>query len=278
MIAGQSKVIRVAFVVAMACTLSLGLTAAGAEPLTPQRQHEILHDALNAFDQAVSVARDDAARAEALYRESAAAFETLLSSGLRNPALHYDLGNAYFRLGKLGRAILHYRRAQRLDPTDGLVATNLQYARNRVEPYVAPTSGQRLLHRLMFWASHTSVRVRFWLAAILSMAGWVALAVWLRWRSGPLLILACLGIVLGLANAGSVAWQLHDETARPPAVVVDGQHVLRLGRGEGYDPAVTQPLGPGVELRILSERGEWVEVELRDGKTGWLPSAAVERV
>ena len=263
-----------AVVLALACAPAVGLTTGdSAAASAPERQRELLREALSAFDEAVSVVRDDPARAEQLYRKCAIAFETLADHGVGNAALEYNLGNAYFRLGELGRAILHYSRAQRFDPSDAALTTNLTYARNRVEPYVEPSGGRQLMNRLMFWSHRASIQKRLRLALIASIAGWLALALRLRWRSRPLAVLACLAIVLGLANAASVGWQLHDEARRPPAVVVGGEHVLRLGRGEGHDPALNQPLGPGVELRILSERGDWVEVQLRDDKTGWLPAS-----
>jgi hypothetical protein len=269
-------VTRVAVLVCICCA---GSSNAGAsETLTPQRQRELLREGLNAFDEAVGVARDDPARAESLYRSSAAAFETLSDHGVRNAALEYNLGNAHFRLGELGRAIVHYRRAQLLDPTNAALSANLEYARNRVEPYIEPTGTRQLTTRLMFWTNHVSIQDRFWLAAIGSAAGWLGWALRLRWRSRPLTVLASVAIVFGLANAASVGWQLHDQTRHAPAVVVGSGQVLRLGRGEGYDPALSQPLGPGVELRILSERAGWVEVELPDAQTGWLPLIAVERI
>ena len=252
--------------------------AVGVDPLAPERQRELLRDGLSAFDQAVEVVRQDAARAETLYRQAAATFETLADHGVRNAALEYNLGNTYFRLGELGRAIMHYRRAQQLNPTDAALNANLDYARNRVEPYIKPSGTQQLMHRLTFWTTHTSMPARFRLTLIASIAGWLGLMLRLRWRSRPLLTLSCLAIVVALANATSVAWQLHDEADRPPAVIVNGEHPLRLGRGEGYDPALNQPLGPGVELRILNQRADWVEVQLPNDKTGWLPASAVEKI
>jgi tetratricopeptide (TPR) repeat protein len=250
----------------------------GADPLAPERQRELLRDGLSAFDEAVEVVRQDPVRAEALYRQAAAAFEALVEHGVRNAALEYNLGNTYFRLGELGRAIMHYRRAQRLDPTDAALNANLEYARNRVEPYIEPSATQQLIHRLTFWTSRTSLLARYRLTLIASLAGWLGLILRLRWRSRPLLTLSCLAIVVALANATSVAWQLHDEADRPPAVIVNGERTLRLGRGEGYDPALNQPLGPGVELRILNQRADWVEVQLPNDKTGWLPAEAVQRI
>jgi tetratricopeptide (TPR) repeat protein len=260
--------------VTLPCVASV---AFGATP-NPDRQSEIVQRALESYDQAVAASRDEPSSAAALYRKSAYAFETLRAAGFSNTAVYYDLGNAYFRLGELGRAVLNYRRAERLSPTDAAVAMNLKYARDRVEPYISPTGGSRLLDRLMFWNRHTSIWQRFLVAAIGSLAGWLLLTLRLWMRSRGLVVTAIILIVLGVANAASVGWQIRTENRRPAAVVVKGEHTLRLGRGEGYDPAITQPLGPGVETRILNERGGWCEVELADGKTGWLPAEALERV
>ena len=246
--------------------------------LHPDRQSELLREALNYFDQAVELVREDPTRAETLYHQAAADFETLIAAGLRNPALEYNLGNTYFRLGNLGRAILHYRRAKLLAPGDNAIEANLAYARNRVEPFIDPSGTQKLVTRLMFWTNHISIAERFRLTLIASLAGWLGLMLWLRWRSRPIIVLSILAIVLGLANSASIVWQLHDNAARPHAVIVDGEHLLRTGRGEAYNPVFDQPLGPGVELRLLNRRADWVEVQLPNEQTGWLPAAAVEKI
>lgn len=275
--AGDRPVLRMLWTVVLAMNVYASRAHAG-ERLSPERQRELLREGLNAFDQAVEVVRADPARAENLYRQSVAALGTLADNGVRSAALEYDLGNAHFRLGELGQAILHYRRAQQLDPTDAALNANLTYARNRVEPYIEPSGTQKLTHRLTFWTAHTSMPTRFRLTLIGSVGGWLGLMLWLRWRSRALLTLSGLFVVLALANAASVAWQLHDEAQRPPAVVVQGNHTLRLGRGESYDPALNQQLGPGVEVRILNQRADWVEVQLPDDKTGWLPASAIEKI
>jgi tetratricopeptide (TPR) repeat protein len=272
---------RVVFtLILLAMPLSGGSWQAYADEdrLSPERRREILREALNAFDDGVAIAHEEPSRAEQLFRQAAGAFEALAADGVRSPALEYNLGNTYFRLGDLGRAVLHYRRARRLDPGHAKLAENLKYARNRVEPTIDLGGEQRLLRRLLFWHYNTSVRLRFWLTLMTSVAGWLGLAVWLRRRWQALAVLGVLALVLGLANAVSVAWQLHDESRHPPSVVVQGEQILRLGRGEGYDPAMKQALGPGIELRVLQQRGDWVEVRLANGQTGWLPAQAVERV
>lgn len=256
----------------------LGVPAAAADALAPARQREILRQALSAYDAAVAAAPGDRARAEELLRQAAAGFEALRAAGLCTAALEYNLGNVHFRLGDLGRAILHYRRAARLDPGDARLAANLRYARDRVEPSIAPSGRHRLLRQLLFWHYETPAVQRFRALLALSLIGWPLLVAWLRWRRRPLLAGGLVAVGLALAAGGSLRWELYDEARRPPAVVVAREVPLRLGRGTGSDLALRQPLGPGVEVRILRAHGEWVEVRLASDLTGWLPADAVERI
>ncbi len=271
---------RTAGPVAGAMLLTLVLVVrpvAPAEPLSPARRQQILHEALNAYDQAVTLSREDAGRAIELYREAAAGFRALRDAGVASAALDYNLGNTYFRLGNLGQAILHYRRAETLAPGDGRIAANLRYARGRVEPHISPSGGARLAQHLLAWHYQSSVEQRYAALAGCAAVGAGLLLAWLRWRRA--LLLAGLALLLfGWAAAGSLLWQLRDEARHPHAVLVQDQQPLRLARGESADLALPQPLGAGVEVRIVQQRGEWVEVRLANDQTGWLPAAAVARV
>lgn len=267
--------VRVAAAISL-CLVAAPGTAWAGEPLSPQRQREILHGALAAYDQAVAVAREDPDHAGQLYRQAVSGFLALRDAGCDNAAVEYNLGNIYFRLGELGRAILHYRRAERLAPHDARLRANLRYARDRVEPVIVPTGQSRLVHSLLFWHYDTSPRQRFVVLTAAAVAGWLLLLSGLMWRRRPLWLAATPLLAVMLATTASLLWQLHDEAHRPHAVVVGAPVPLRLGRGEGADLALRQPLGPGVELRILRPHGDWVEVQLANDQTGWLPAHAAE--
>lgn len=243
----------------------------------PAELEAALDEGLHAYEDAMAALRNNPRRAEQAFRTAAERFERVAADGVRSAALEYNLGNVHFRLGQLGRAVLHYRRGLELDPGDADLRANLALARNRVEPYIAPAGSTQLTQRLLFWTQNTSLDQRFWLLCIASVAGWLALAFWVVWRTPALLVVSGLLITFAVLNAGSTVWQLRDRHARPPAVVLQEQ-VLRIGRGEGYDAALTQPLGPGVEVRVLEERAGWAEVRLGSGVVGWLPLDAVERV
>ena len=46
--------------------------------------------------------------------------------------LYYNIGNAHYRLGNMGEAILYYERALKLDPSNGDARTNLEFVKEKI--------------------------------------------------------------------------------------------------------------------------------------------------
>ena len=65
------------------------------------------------------------------FKAAIADYQTVVDSGERSANLFYDLGNAYFRHGDFGRAILNYERALRLDPHHPEADANLRIAHDQ---------------------------------------------------------------------------------------------------------------------------------------------------
>ena len=140
----RRMILSIIAIVGLTCSASI------AEEMSPERQRQVLREAQGAFDQAVELAHSQPERSQELYRQAVAGFSALVEAGVRNAALEYNLGNAYFRLNELGAAILHYARAQLLDPADQKIAANLEYARRQVEPAIEPRGQTRLVRSLLF--------------------------------------------------------------------------------------------------------------------------------
>jgi len=67
------------------------------------------------------------------FQQAVDGYRHLIKNGYENGPVHYNLGNAYFRRGDLGRAILSYERACLLIPRDNDLAFNLSHARNQTQ-------------------------------------------------------------------------------------------------------------------------------------------------
>lgn len=220
--------------------------------------------------------RGNAAYQSARYDEAATAYETIVKYGIRDPRVEYNLGNAYFRLGNLGRAILHYERAHRLSPVDGDILANLELARSRrfdrveaeeVAAVVRWTRGaqdrlgpdrQALVFLALIWIIAGLVT---W--ATIRPSGWTAAV---GWTLAVLVLAASLTALSWL-----VTWQrLEGERI---AVVLDDSVEVLAGPGENNASLFT--VHEGLTLTVRSERPGWVQVSLPNGLNGWVPRAVL---
>ncbi len=254
--------------------VSAVLSYVGAAPavaeLTDQQRMSTLAQAQEAYDRGVSVGRGQPQEAEASFRRAAERFQQLVDDGLENGRLYYNLANAYLQAGETGRAILHYRKAQRLIPGDAKLEHNLEYARSLRRNRIAPSGQRALAAALLGWHQRTSLGARFNVFAVFYLGFWLLLTgqilrprPLLRWLIGPA---AVIWIGCGLSVATDVLF----EGRLGEGVVLADDCVVRKGNSEGFEPQFAQPLHQGVEFGIVETRPGWLLIELPDQKTGWI--------
>ncbi len=101
------------------------------------------------------------------FKAAIADYQAVVDSGEWSANLFYDLGNAYFRHGDFGRAILNYDRALRLDPHHPEADANLRIAHDQAHSLeLAPSALEKYLNfgTANFFAIVAAIF--FWLAII----------------------------------------------------------------------------------------------------------------
>lgn len=248
-----------------------------AGELTRAQQTEILDEANRAFDRGAEVRGSNSADSTAAFREAADRFQLLVDSGVRNGKLYYNLGNACFESGQIGRAILNYRRAEKLIPGDGRLEHNLQYARSLRRNQIEVAGRRAFLQTLFFWHYNTSLRSRYHVGLALYLLFWLMVLARPYLPSFPwrfaLVPMAALWLALGV-SVGTDLLAPH----RAEGVVLTDNTVVRKGNGERFDPQFKQPLCEGVEFTLIEQRREWWCIELPDGKTGWIRADQAELI
>ena len=213
------------------------------------------------------------------YEQAARSYQQLVDKGYGDPVLYYNLGNAYFKQGDLGRAILNYLRAERLAPRDGDIRANLDFARGQtldvLESGEAPFV--RFMTALLFRVTAGelgAVALALWLlfAACLLLV-MVGPRRWLSWARRAALVTAVL-LILG---GGSLAGRLYVDSVSHEAVIVVEEVDVVSGPGNRYTPEFT--LHAGAETGLVERRGAWARITLPGGSLqGWVPAASVEEV
>jgi tetratricopeptide (TPR) repeat protein len=264
----QARMILVA--IAWAAAFSCSADVAGNE------LHALLGDANHYFRQANAVAQDDPDGAAALYEKAILRYERILREGaLENGGLYYNIGNAYFRMKDIGRAILNYRRAEQYIPNDPNLQQNLSYARARRTDKVEEPQEERILKTVFFWHYDLSARVKSVAFAVTFVTVWLAAATRLFTRRKAVSWALAVSAVLAAAFLVSLLIETADRRAAEPGVVLSEAVVARKGDSETYEPSFQEPLHAGTEFEVVEERGRWYHVALADGRRCWLPAGDV---
>lgn len=204
------------------------------------------------------------------FLEAATAYEKLAQSGEVSPALHFNHGNALFKAGRLGAAIVAYREARALAPRDPDVRANLQFARNRAGggSSAPPPFARRALTALTLdeWTRLAAAALWAWLG-LLALGEWrPALKQTLGgWRLTAGLLTGVFALCLGAALAA--------QTRTREAVVVTTEVVVRYGPLEESKSFYTAR--DGAELRVLGQKDDWLQVTDSAQRTGWLRRSQV---
>lgn len=217
----------------------------------------------------------DAAKSPGEYRESARTLESILADGFRNGAVYYNLGNAYYRAGDYGRAILNYRKAKPYRPRDPYLAANLQQALAAAPGRLTESARPWWTH-VLFWTDWLSfpakVRVSvagFTLAAMVATAACWFRVVRLQWLTTVLLL---------SATATSIDTILcRAEVTNSRRAIITGEVTARKGIGDSYEPAFDQPLRDGAEFTVLSETADWTFGHFESVGDGWVRNEFVAR-
>ena len=262
--------------------LSLCLLAASAlraENLSRAESEELFEDGKGLFRQATALAKDDPDGARKLMQKALFRFQRLVEDGgIHNGRLYYDIGNIYFHLDDLGRAIVNYRRAREYTPDDPKLQQNLAYARSQRTDAFAEPEQRKILKTIFFWHYDFTQHTRSLVFAVAFALVWVLLACRLFLRSAWLTRVAAVAALMAAGMLVSLVLTYHAQNHSRPGVVVAREVIARLSDSDSADPAFTDPLHAGTEFEVAEDRGSWYDVRLSDGQTCWLPASSVELV
>jgi tetratricopeptide (TPR) repeat protein len=206
------------------------------------------------------------------FKEAIDNYEGIVRAGELSANLFYDLGNAYFRAGDLGRAILNYERALVLDRHHAETEANLRTVRDEaraLELTPSPLEGI-----LQFASANTlaiAAAIAFWIG-IFSIAARI-FAQRRTWRGITLSILSLSIFALGVF----AVYEIDNGKRGKALAIVTGNGVeARLATADTANSVLALPAGS--EIKIVSRRGDWIYAALPNNLRGWIPAKSAEQV
>ncbi|MEW6364734.1 MAG: tetratricopeptide repeat protein [Acidobacteriota bacterium] len=216
-------------------------------------------------------------RAVSLYQEGkfAEAESALEAVHDPSPTALYNLGNACFKQGKLGRAILYWEKALRLDPLNRDCAGNLELAsrllRDAVPPDETPLPLQWI--RAALFALPVGYLEKGTLALWVIANALFLLQIALKNPPHSLRVLGLASLLCCLLAGGLLFLNLHKLGRHSYGIVIAPKESVRSGPGE--QNTVLMEIHEGLKVKILNTQGRWAAVKIAGGYSGWLPIESI---
>lgn len=232
----------------------------------------------------------DSAYNKESYNEAVTLYlESIEQDGISSD-IYYNLGNAYYRAGQLGKAIISYERALAVDPSNSEARTNLDFVRTRIVDI--PEDDSSFLSNL-----HKDI------SALMTPNGWAVMAFVLfiillstvalyifssnvRMRKtgffGGIVVLFLFVYTVIVASQTASAIDTHDR-----AIVTVPTTVLSSApRSSRSKTEKVVPIHEGTKVRIIDslstpddpEVGKWYDVKINNSTRAWLNAADVEKI
>lgn len=220
------------------------------------------------------------AYADGNYTEAIKEYQAIIDGGEYSLELYYNLGNAYYKADSIGKAILYYNKALRIDPSHDDARHNLALAEKRITDKAAEES-EFFLTRWLRSLRDTMSCTTWSILSLISFA--VTLACVLLFLLASRISLRKTGFYCALsALLLFVATTSFAVSSRNEILTHDEAIILSsaISTKSSPDRSATElfVLHEGTKVRVVAEHNGWCEVVLPDGKKGWVEKIHIERI
>ena len=214
------------------------------------------------------------------YAAAVTAYQAIENRGYSSSRLYYNMGNAYYKQGQIGRAILYYNRALVVSPSMDDARHNLEIAEAQTKDNIAVVP-EFFLNRYMR-TLRSAISCSAWSAMSVAFFGVMLLFLLIFLLGSRIkvrkvgfygavvsLLLFVVVTIFGISARNSII-------DRPAAIVMSSAISVK----SSPDRAATDLflLHEGTKVEVSSEVDGWSEITIADGKKGWTESAHLERI
>ncbi len=209
------------------------------------------------------------------YDQATVAYEQILRQGYEHETLYFNLGNVYYRSGKLGLAIWAYEKGLQFAPNNTDLKYNRDVAKAGIKDRIEIPEGFLLLDLYRALKKSFTLRgILFASSLLLLLAAGIYSTQKLRFGITPVLSiirnsLLFFSILLHLVYLDK-SLELSDRQEGIITTAVTEARSTPSGLGK-----ILFRVHEGLKVELTQTQDDWVEIILLDGKKGWVYSGAM---
>ena len=208
-------------------------------------------------------------------------YEMISGASLESAALWCNLGDAYYRINNVSKAILCYERAIKVDPSYEDARFNLDFLNAMIQDRIDPVP--ELILKTWMRKVSNMLDSNAWAVCFLVLLA-LTLAMVLVFLLAPGVagrrvgfFTAVAALLLAIAALSFSLWQKNEYMKTDSAIVM--RPVSSVKSSPSYESAKDLfVLHEGTKVRIIDSVGSWNNIELADGRQGWIPSSDIEKI
>lgn len=217
---------------------------------------------------------------EGQFEQAVQTYQKILGQGFESGAIYYNLGNTYFKSGKLGYAIYCYEKGLKLEPNDEDLSYNLRIAQARTFDKITELPK---LFIIAWWEGLvTSLSISAW-SFIVILVFWILLisiAVYYFARNARFQRISFLSSSISLAVLIVVVVLLFARVNREAAtnygILLQQTYSVKVSPDvKGSDAFI---IHEGIKFSIEDHVNDWVKIRLVDGKIGWIQKSVMGQI
>ena len=211
----------------------------------------------------VTKAKADSAYINNDFASAVYLYENILANQGESADIYYNLGNSYYKMDNIAKAIVNYEKALMLNPGNGDIRFNLELAQSKTVDKVTPMSekGWAKMGIITFILMLLMLALYFFSKKIaLKKVGFISAV--------------CLLFVCIVANIFASA-QKDKAQSHETAIIMAPSITVKSTPNEGGTDLFILHEGRKVYIKDNTMR-EWKEIQLEDGNAGWVPASAIE--
>lgn len=204
------------------------------------------------------------------YDSAVTIYSQVVSMGLESAPLYFNLGNAYFKAGDLGRAILYYEKARKLNPDDPDIQGNLDFAKRFTSIQMEGVQLNPISSLFESIVRPYRLNTLAWVTAVFFILLFILLTARFGFNNRGALVRVGLtvGLILLFVTALLTTVKYEKDYRTEMAVVVGDEAVVRTGPSLLSDKELDA--APGLVVEILDESGDFYNVLFKNKRRGWI--------
>ena len=215
---------------------------------------------------------------EGEYEKASENYFKIIENGEHSAEVYYNLGNCYYKLNQIAPSIYYYEKALLLKPNDREIKNNLAYAQNMTLDAFEPlpeTSLSKLYKNITGLLSFDQWSYAGVLFVLLFVLAYI-LFYYLRYSTHKRIafITSIVSLFTAIICIVLAMIQFQDFEADMPAIVFSEELIVKSEPNNRSAQAFL--LHEGTKVFVLDELDDWKKIELKDGKTGWVPSGEIK--